>query len=174
MDRNQFTNPKQALDYILGGNSTITFESSKTGQHLTYKVEAVDGSNNTRFFVKLLTGPDNSNSFSYIGMITLGNAGYWHFVTTKASRITMDSKAAKAMVYVLDLLGHDKLVPTLSIWHEGKCGRCGRKLTVPSSIETGFGPECAGILGINVSKELPDFKVVAVVGTQALGGMNND
>lgn len=32
----------------------------------------------------------------------------------------------------------------LQVWHEGRCGRCGRKLTVPSSIETGLGPECAG------------------------------
>ncbi|MGQ4872128.1 MAG: DUF6011 domain-containing protein, partial [Candidatus Thorarchaeota archaeon] len=26
------------------------------------------------------------------------------------------------------------------IWHEGKCGRCGRRLTVPESIESGYGP----------------------------------
>jgi hypothetical protein len=30
----------------------------------------------------------------------------------------------------------------VEFWHEGKCGRCNRKLTVPSSIESGFGPEC--------------------------------
>jgi len=30
-----------------------------------------------------------------------------------------------------------------ALHHEGKCGRCGRKLTVPLSIETGIGPECA-------------------------------
>ena len=28
---------------------------------------------------------------------------------------------------------------------KGKCGRCGRKLTVPSSIESGLGPHCKGI-----------------------------
>tara|TARA_R110002096_G_scaffold84290_4_gene194649 strand:+ start:14 stop:667 length:654 start_codon:yes stop_codon:yes gene_type:complete len=31
----------------------------------------------------------------------------------------------------------------MEIWHEGKCSRCGRKLTVPSSIATGLGPVCA-------------------------------
>jgi hypothetical protein len=30
--------------------------------------------------------------------------------------------------------------------HEGKCGRCGRLLTVPSSIESGIGPECSKIM----------------------------
>ena len=27
--------------------------------------------------------------------------------------------------------------------HEGRCARCGRALTVPESIDSGFGPECA-------------------------------
>ena len=30
----------------------------------------------------------------------------------------------------------------VEIWHEGKCGKCGRPLTVPSSIENGLGPSC--------------------------------
>jgi len=27
-----------------------------------------------------------------------------------------------------------------------RCGRCGRVLTVPESVESGFGPECIGRL----------------------------
>jgi hypothetical protein len=34
----------------------------------------------------------------------------------------------------------------LKVHHEGRCCRCGRKLTVPESIETGLGPECASRL----------------------------
>lgn len=34
-------------------------------------------------------------------------------------------------------------LPECEVWHEGRCGRCGRKLTVPESIETGIGPDCA-------------------------------
>jgi uncharacterized metal-binding protein YceD (DUF177 family) len=30
--------------------------------------------------------------------------------------------------------------------HMGKCGRCGRPLTVPESVRSGFGPECIGKL----------------------------
>ena len=33
---------------------------------------------------------------------------------------------------------------TLTVFHDGKCGRCGRKLTVPESIQSGLGPVCAG------------------------------
>ena len=31
----------------------------------------------------------------------------------------------------------------LEVWHEGRCGRCNRALTVPESIASGIGPECA-------------------------------
>lgn len=30
---------------------------------------------------------------------------------------------------------------------EGKCGRCARRLTTPESVQLGFGPECAKLLG---------------------------
>ena len=30
----------------------------------------------------------------------------------------------------------------IELWHEGRCGKCGRVLTVPTSISTGFGPDC--------------------------------
>jgi hypothetical protein len=32
--------------------------------------------------------------------------------------------------------------------HEGRCGRCGRTLTVPESIDSGFGPECINLAGL--------------------------
>jgi hypothetical protein len=30
----------------------------------------------------------------------------------------------------------------MELWHEGRCGKCGRALTVPESIESGLGPVC--------------------------------
>jgi hypothetical protein len=41
----------------------------------------------------------------------------------------------------------------LEIWHEGRCARCNRRLTVPASIASGFGPECAGKAGITAMRE---------------------
>lgn len=35
--------------------------------------------------------------------------------------------------------------PSLEVWHEGRCGRCGRALTVPESIASGIGPVCEGL-----------------------------
>lgn len=30
----------------------------------------------------------------------------------------------------------------VEVWHEGRCGHCGRRLTVPESIADGLGPRC--------------------------------
>jgi len=30
----------------------------------------------------------------------------------------------------------------VKIFHEGKCCRCGRRLTTPTSVQNGIGPEC--------------------------------
>jgi len=35
-----------------------------------------------------------------------------------------------------------ELPDQVEVWHEGRCARCGRRLTVPESISSGFGPEC--------------------------------
>jgi hypothetical protein len=43
--------------------------------------------------------------------------------------------------YVLNKLKTNKTTE-FEVWHEGKCGKCGRALT-PSSILTGIGPECS-------------------------------
>jgi hypothetical protein len=44
--------------------------------------------------------------------------------------------------YVINKLKLKNLPDFIEVWHEGKCGKCGRTLTVPSSIESGIGPEC--------------------------------
>jgi hypothetical protein len=49
----------------------------------------------------------------------------------------------------------------IEIWHEGKCGKCGRQLTVPSSIETGIGPECIKTLS---KAEKRDIFLTSILG----------
>jgi hypothetical protein len=46
--------------------------------------------------------------------------------------------------YVLNKLKTNKTTE-FEVWHEGKCGKCGRALT-PSSILTGIGPECSKVI----------------------------
>jgi hypothetical protein len=63
---------------------------------------------------------------------------------TKASRLGDDSTPVRVVRWALGLIWGEKSVPEgYAVHHEGRCGRCGRPLTVPSSIETGLGPDCA-------------------------------
>jgi DNA-directed RNA polymerase subunit RPC12/RpoP len=40
------------------------------------------------------------------------------------------------------ITGNHDLPEQIKVYHEAKCARCGHRLTVPESIETGFGPNC--------------------------------
>jgi hypothetical protein len=139
--KGQLTDAKSALSFMLAGKATVTFRSAKTGTHFTYKIqlgEKRQPNDPDTWFVKLLTGPDNSSSFTYMGMIRNNKFGL-----TRASKIGSDTVSCKTFTWVFDNLQNGKMPELLEVWHEGKCGRCGHKLTVPESIASGFGPDCA-------------------------------
>lgn len=150
------TTAKRALQFITGGNALFTLRSKKTGERYTYKVvrSKPDPKKPTVYFVKLLAGPDNTGDYVYIGMLTAAfrrngpNDGFLHFVLTGKSKMKEDSKPVQAIQWTIEKLARGVEFKNLEIWHAGRCGRCGRTLTVPSSIADGFGPECAGKVGL--------------------------
>ena len=146
MQEHTLTHNIDALRYMLAGNATVTFKSQKTGDRRTFKIRKNKPSerfpNPEGFFVSFLNGPDNESDYLYLGMIS----GTLEFRLTNASRAGADSVVYKAFKYVWDKLQCTEDVPGVEIWHSGKCGRCGRTLTVPESIESGIGPECASKL----------------------------
>lgn len=129
-----------ARRFMLAGNATFTIVSGKTGTRFTYKVRAkeVDGGSKTLHFVSVLTGADNENDFAFLGTIFDGV----RFRHSPKSRIGVDAPSAKAFAWAFGRILANSLGTDASVHHEGKCGRCGRKLTVPRSIEVGLGPEC--------------------------------
>lgn len=149
-----FHTPEEIRSYMLAGKATITLESKKTGKHLTFKVtQATDketGAAKDLFFVGLLTGPDNYRDYQYLGMIagTTNGSLAGNFRLTKASKFSEDAPAYKAFQYLLRNIDADRMAGDMVTHHEGQCGRCGRKLTVPASIQRGIGPECAGMMGL--------------------------
>jgi hypothetical protein len=139
-ERKRFIRAQDAMEFLQGGNATITAVSKKTGTRFTYKV--TEWENGGGFFVGLLSGPDNENSYQYIGIIAADG-----FKRTKKTRIANNAPSFVAFKWLFWQLSKGQLLDTLEIWHEGRCGRCGRTLTVPSSIASGFGPECSRIRG---------------------------
>jgi hypothetical protein len=143
---NQFTSAPDAKRFVTAGNAVFTLSSRKTGARYTYKVQAPkDDMTDGRRFVKLLTGPDNMDDYTYLGMIDRSG----EFRLTRASKLTLEAASVRAVKYFCDIvLVGEKIPDALEVRHEGRCGRCNRRLTVPESIDRGIGPECAGMMGM--------------------------
>jgi hypothetical protein len=127
--------------FVTGGKAFFTLRSTKSGTRFTYKVTASEKGGS--FFVSLLTGPDNWSNYAYIGFIGKDRS----FRLTAKSNASADAPSVKAFDWTWTRLAAGKSIDGVEVWHEGKCARCGRKLTVPESIETGFGPDCAAKAG---------------------------
>lgn len=133
----RMTEAEKVLRFALAGNATFTIVSMKTGTRFTFKVRAKD---ERMSFVSLLTGANNESDFSYLGTIFSDSRTFRH---GRKSRIAEDAPSSRAFVWFWSKLLGGTIPETLEFHHAGRCGRCGRKLTVPSSVETGLGPECA-------------------------------
>lgn len=132
----RFQTATAAREFALGGNAVLTLQSEKTGARFTYKIRAAqDGAVS---FVSVLTGQDNEGDYTYLGIIK-GQT----FARTGKSRIGADAPSFLALDWAWKALSAGRLPAQLAIFHEGRCGRCNRLLTVPESIESGFGPECS-------------------------------
>lgn len=132
MKGHKITNTKEALKFMFAGKSIFTFENTKTGNRFTYKIKVAKDSN--LFFVSVLINPE---TYTYVGTCVEGN--YKH---GKKSVISTDAQSVKVFEFMLNRLKSDNLPDFLEVWHEGFCGKCGKRLTVPSSILTGIGPDC--------------------------------
>lgn len=126
---------KLIMDFLLAGNAIVTFKSLATGKHFTYRIKAKKGAD--IWFVEVMYNYE-SKGFAYIGCIMPDGI----FKHTKGSKMAKSSPSFKAFDWCWNNLTSDQL----EIWHEGRCGRCGRLLTEPKSIACGFGPACKQLI----------------------------
>ncbi len=124
------------LRFMLAGKAIFTLRSSKTGVRYTYKVSMARHEHN-QWFVSYLTDGDNESGYTYLGMIRGDSV-----VLTRASKLNMESVPVVAFFWFFKKLILNLPTPNIEMWHAGHCARCGRLLTVPESIESGYGPEC--------------------------------
>lgn len=160
---------KFALSYVLQPRrNEITLRSVETGTRHTFRVNPLDkvavkdkGVKDQRFFVKFLFGQDNENDYRYLGQILNGV-----FSLTKKSRdagLNEQTPAYIAFKFAFDCFMKGSIPAKLEVFHSGRCGRCGRKLTVPESVTSGFGPECIGhVMGAVQPCPLPNVTPVNV------------
>jgi hypothetical protein len=126
--------------FVFAGNSTFTLVSKVTGRRFTYRLTTKKSEPGV-LFAKLLSGPDNTSNYRYMGCV--GRTHLTLLYTIK-SQVSGAAASFKALAWFLQQHKYNLDYHTkLEVWHEGRCGRCGRKLTVPGSIADGIGPECA-------------------------------
>lgn len=143
--------------FLLGGRALFTLEIPKSfaddhglPDHYTFKVTRKEASERwpESFFVALLTGPNNEEDYTYMGMLDKATGS---IRLTKASVYNEQSWPYRLLARVTSILFGDETEQRIermrltgfNLHHEGRCCRCGRTLTVPESIESGIGPECA-------------------------------
>ena len=154
----QITDPDAMETYLLGGHATATVVSKGTTRRFTYKVDArrvgrrrtsetegeydarkVDALKGVRF-VKVMTGSDNERDFTYLGHIDEKGL----FRLDRRSRLAETAPSVGAWQWFWGVLrARSEKIDQCEVWHDGKCARCGRSLTVPSSVASGLGPVCA-------------------------------
>lgn len=134
--RAELRDPADTIRFLLAGNAYVTFESKLTSTRFTYRVVGGDKSEGPSHFVHVLIGPDD---YAYLGMIWNSRT----YVHGDKSRIPPSATSNVAFTWCWARLSAGKMPTDLEIWHEGRCGKCGRRLTTPESITTGLGPVCA-------------------------------
>ncbi len=135
-------------DFFLGGKSIFTVQNNETGEHRTYKIRKAKANPrypNPAWFISQMTGTDNESHYSNVGKVNPQTGGV---TLTAVSKFAEGSPQLKAARWVCG-----KIFPLIQpiddridIRHSGRCGRCGRTLTTPESLDRGIGPECWGII----------------------------
>lgn len=130
--------------FIRAGHAILTVENEKTNRHKTFKIDrSKDGK---VYFVRIRGDKDGDlkdrKNWIYIGLLKKN-----YFSRTKRSQVDVQSQSFQSFHWLNRVSlewkrGVDRY-PFVKVYHEGICGRCGRALTDPTSIEIGYGPECA-------------------------------
>jgi hypothetical protein len=157
-------------DFILAGKAIFTIEPSAAfvaanptaKAHYTFRVvhKEAEGGYPEAYFVSMLTGADNENDYTYVAKL---DPAYGHVNLTRGSHVTAASHPYRILARVIARIWADEgdviEAAGWKVYHVGRCGRCGRTLTVPESIESGIGPECARVMAAACRCHCPPSRV---------------
>lgn len=126
---------------VLAGRAVLTLSSDETGKHLTFKISRKRGSDQSpRYFVRVLGG----DGYDFVGTIGFRDVLY----LPSEGSLGDDHPAVLAFRWFWLRVHGLHPLPGMRVRHEGTCMRCARRLTDPVSIDRGYGPECAGKIGL--------------------------
>lgn len=138
-------------DFILAGKAIFTIEIPQefqnkhgTKPHYTYKVKykPADLDFPETWFISILT---KSDSYSYLGILAPDNG---EVIITKSSKYNVQTWPVVILRrFLARVWQNEEHLVTWNVHHEGRCCRCGKRLTVPESVKSGWGPECIKYIG---------------------------
>lgn len=129
------------IDYFFAGKAGFSIVQDKTSKSNRKVVEYEINSNENRTVFFIYCKGKLSNKMSYQGYIVKRQGGCV-IKPKKGFELDPDynAEAIKGLNWVFN---HAVAMPRfVHIVHNGKCARCGRKLTDIESIQAGLGPEC--------------------------------
>lgn len=139
--------------FMLAGKAIFTIRNENTGGRFTFKVNK--HREKDLWFVGVLTNPDNVSGYRYLGTIFAEG-----FRLTRKSTFTQDAESYKVFNWLYNKHKNNEALPdSVGIYHCNHCARCGRLLTVPESILTGFGPECMGRMELPITDSFGNSKL---------------
>lgn len=147
----RMTDPHKIKEFLFAGRAVFTLASARTGTRFTYKLCQKKEDPHV-FWLHVLVAPD---LYKFAGVVTDSHtAPAFTYRFSHKSQLSATAPSIQAVAWFLvHLFKSETLHPQLEFWHEGRCGKCGRALTVPESIATGLGPECAAMMGVVRTKE---------------------
>ncbi len=151
--------------WLISGEAIFTVEIPEDHrpegkqQHYTFKIVKAEPNErypNPAWFAKVFVGPDNTNDDHYLYLGKL-NDHLGRVELTKKSALPRDSYRLRLLNKILNCVWMDDHHAFehfgFQLHHEGMCGCCGKKLTVPLSVETGYGEICFARLGLEYTDE---------------------
>jgi len=125
--------------FMLAGNAVFTVTNATTGNHFTFKVKRGYADRNPTWYVKV-----KSKSPKWVHLGTISGFKF------RPNEIMKEKRNIEVTAFAWLFKQRRQLArfPTVKIYHEGGCARCGRTLTLPESIECGFGKTCAKLLDV--------------------------
>ncbi len=134
--------PGHRLAYMLAGRATLTIVGRE--RRYTFTIRRAPKTAD-RLWIRVLHGADNEGDYRFIGTIALRPDGAFdRFWLSTKSRIEHSAPSSVALAWIMR---HPEDA-RMQVYHSGKCGKCGRKLTTPESILTGLGPTCSARAGV--------------------------
>lgn len=126
---------RETYNYIFAGKAIFTVVSSKMGWRYTYKITQTK-SNKDNYTIKVLYGSDNTEDYKHIGILNR------RLLSLESYNIE-NGQIRLLMSFIHMLLNPLMEWPeTCEFYKSDKCAACGRLLTTPESIESGYGPRC--------------------------------